>query len=261
MKWLAPLLLLFSPLFASPDILVTVPPTHFLVKKITEDTLSTRVLVPPGVEPHSFELKAKELIQLTSAKIWFQIGESWERRASTTIGKKMRCVDLRKEMASLIQSNDPHIWLSPKLLIEQVLLIEKSLSEIFPEKKAFFKTNLEKLIRELEALDKEIVSITKEAPHRTFLTVHPAFGYFCSTYGFTQLPIEKEGKEPSAKELVKLIQEAKEAKVDTIVISPEYPRKEADCLAKELHARLISLDPYAEDVITNLKKIATELSK
>lgn len=254
--------LLFSPLYAAYDIIVTLAPTKFLIDNITQKELTVRTLVPPGVDPHTFELNAKELIMLSKAKLWFAIGEGWENRAKKTLCQHMACYNLREAIPpSLLLPGDSHIWLSCTLLKYQTEKILAVLSELYPERAPFYHQNAQHLLTQLDALDQKLKAITSTAKNRTFIAAHAAFGYFSSDYGFTQLSIEDHGKEASPQYILNLITEAKNANVSLIVITPEQSTKEAVVLASNLNCTLVTLDPYLEDVLTNLEAIAKGLSQ
>ena len=45
------------------------------------------------------------------------------------------------------------------------------------------------------------------------MVFHPSWGYFANAYDLTQMAVEIEGKSPKPKELIALINEAKEEKI------------------------------------------------
>ena len=49
----------------------------------------------------------------------------------------------------------------------------------------------------------------KDVRERNFMVYHPSWGYFAAEYGLTMIPVEVEGKEPSARDLAKLVDLAK----------------------------------------------------
>lgn len=260
--WLFCLALLPLRLIASCDVLVSIPPTKFLVEKIAGGTLSVSTLVPPGLSPHDFEPNAKEMVEALGTKIWFQIGEGFERRSAKALPSGVPRVNLSWLLRSdLDKGHDNHIWLSPRLLKKQAVIIERELQAIFPEKSAIFAENCRQLLNALDLLEKEIKGVTDGAKRRTILVVHPAFGHFCKEYGFQQMAIEQEGKEPTAKHLIRCLAKAKEAQIEHIFTAPQYSLKEASVLAKELHATLVSIDPYREELFDNLREIATRFSQ
>lgn len=256
------LIALLPTLLFCTDIVVSIPPTRYIVQRIVGHSLSIEVLVPPGLSPHSFEPNAKEILDVSQATVWFQIGECFEKRVTLVFPGSMKKVNLLESInIKPTFHDDTHIWMTTKLIEDQANAIHKSLASIYPEKEDLFTSNLEKFKNELHALNEDIKNITKSAPNKTVLVVHPAFGHFCKEYGFTQLSIEDYGREPSPKYLQELLKAAQKAKINRIFIAPEYSTKEALVLARELGAKLVTIDPYREDVLANLKEIAIQFSE
>ena len=102
---------------------------------------------------------------------------------------------------------------------------------------------------------RQIVSNKKAS---TLLVSHPAFGYFCRDYGFKQLSIEVEGKDPTPKRLHDLMQLAKKEQIAKVYAEPQYSDKGAQLISKEIGARVVVVDPYREDVVANLMHLAKE---
>ena len=96
---------------------------------------------------------------------------------------------------------------------------------------------------------------------KTVLVTHPAYGYLCRDYGIIQLPVEVEGKDPSPRQLTTLLNQARQLKVRTIYTQSQYPDKVANLLAGQLNAKLVKLDPYAENYVENLRTIAKHFSQ
>ena len=57
--------------------------------------------------------------------------------------------------------------------------------------------------------------------HKSFLIYHPALTYFVKEYSFIQLPIEEEGREPSAAQLKNLITNAQKYGTKIMFIQKE----------------------------------------
>ncbi len=246
-----------------PTVIVTVPPQKGLLERIAGDSVKTAILVPPGASPHSFEPTPKELLSLTSGKVWFRIGEPFEEKAIRMLAKTCHIVDMRKDLSLLHSScschrgEDLHYWLSPKLLQLQAESMATTLCEAFPENSALYRANLEKVQEELTLLDSRIRELLKGKEGRYFVVAHAAYGYFCQEYGLIQLSIEENGKEPTPKALVNLIEKAKNTPI-VFAIEP-YSPKGITLIAKEIGAEVNTINPYAEDPIANLESLAQTL--
>ena len=252
----------------SRSVIVSVAPHKYFVEKIAEDTVKVILMVPAGASAHTFEPNPKEVLIACQADLWFQIGENFEIKAGSAMRShypKMQLIDLAKNLSLISdsqcqhhhhQSYDLHFWLSPNLAKIQAKTIAEALSHTYPENKDLYSQNLGRFLEELTRLDTQIQEITAKAENRTIMVSHPAYAYFCRDYDFHQLSIEFEGKDPTPKQLTKVLTEAREAKIKTIFTQPQYSNKGATLIGKELDAKLVSLNPYSENYLESLLFIA-----
>ena len=137
------------------------------------------------------------------------------------------------------------------------LHIYETFREIDPENSVYYKGNYEKFIARINETDKQIKALLAHTPKDTkFMVFHPSWGYFAHAYGLTQMAVEIEGKSPKPKELIMLINEAKEEKIKAIFTQPEFSDSMAKVMASELHIDVIKVSPLAENWSENLLKIA-----
>ena len=151
---------------------------------------------------------------------------------------------------------DPHIWLSPKLVKTQARNIQRALTSLDPENKEFYRKNYYAFIKELDDLHEKLEKQLSKVKTKTIMVFHPAWGYFVKEFGFKQLPIEIQGKSPSPAELTKIITLAKKLKVKVIFVQKQFSTKEAEAVSKEIGAKVIQINPLAENYIENLENIA-----
>ena len=252
-------------------VLVSVAPHKFFVEKIAGNTVKVGLMVPAGASAHTFEPSPKETLAASRADLWFQIGEGFEARASAVLKSYNPClklIDLRQNLSLIpYDSNhtcachsdsffDLHFWLSPKLAKIQAETIAQTLMETYPENRMEYLQRLQAFIKELDELDQRIRVILQK-PHSSIILVsHPAYAYFCRDYGFTQLSIEFEGKDPSPKQLTSVLNQARNAHITKVFVQPQYSNKGARLIAKELNAEVITLDPYSENYMASMLQIA-----
>jgi len=256
-----------------PIALVSVAPHKAFVEKIAGDTVDVRVIVPPGASPHTFEPTPKQMIEAAKAKLWFRVGESFEKKLSEvfrTYSPAMIMVNMREGVNMIcynhpacccsVDFEDAHIWLSPKEAKIQARHIAEVLKKMFPQNEALYQENTLKFIEELDRLDTEIAQLLKDSPSRLIVVSHPAYAYFARDYGLEQLSIEIEGKDPTPHQLTELIKRARQANVKKIFIQPQYSNKGANLIAKLLEAEVVTLDPYSEDYFGEMLRTAKEFS-
>jgi zinc transport system substrate-binding protein len=153
---------------------------------------------------------------------------------------------------------DPHIWLDPALVKIQAAHIRDGLSKVDPDGAQEYAANAAAFMQELDELDSELRTILSVLPEdrRTFLVFHPSWGYFAKAYGLKQASIEVEGKEPSPRDMARIIALGKETGAKVVFVQPQFSEKSASVIAKQVGAQVVRLDPLAADWSENLRKAA-----
>jgi zinc transport system substrate-binding protein len=159
------------------------------------------------------------------------------------------------------QGKDPHIWLSPRLMVQMADSLCNQLSSIDPKHASSYHDNLRALIQEITELNNHIRSVLSNLPHRSFITFHPAWGYFARDYGLRQLPIEVEGKEPTVTELEKVINIARQENVQVVFAEPQFSTRSAEVIAKEIQGKVEIIDDLSADWENNLRHVADMLAE
>jgi len=77
----------------------------------------------------------------------------------------------------------------------------------------------------------------------------------------TQIPVEKEGKEPTVRGLMALIDQARRLKMKVIFVSPQFDRKKAEIIAESIQGRIVFLDPLAKDYVDNLRSVTLKIAQ
>ncbi|WP_044415814.1 metal ABC transporter solute-binding protein, Zn/Mn family [Halarcobacter anaerophilus] len=156
---------------------------------------------------------------------------------------------------------DPHIWLEPTLVKIQAKNIYEALVKVDKTNASFYKTNLDKFLKELDSLDEELHNILKNYENKAFMVFHPSWGYFSRRYHLEQISIEIEGKEPKPAQLVKLVDEAKKHNIKIVFVAPQFSQKGAKTISKSINGNVAVIDPLAENWDENLIKVAKEIAK
>jgi zinc transport system substrate-binding protein len=259
-----------------PLVLVSVAPFKYFVQKIGGERLRVQTIVPTGANAHSYEPSPREVTGLQKADVWFQIGETFEKKITPVLLQykpDLILFDLRTTVPLLPFEDDthsigdshhkccspkfdPHIWLSPKLAKVEAEKMAEILIQRFPQWKQEFRSNLENLQKELSTLDLEIANLVKNVPKRGLLVSHPAFGYFCKDFNFNQISVEYDGKDPLPQRLEMLVQQVSKENIDIVFLLPQYNNKGAKLIASKLELPSALVDPYSENYTENLRKIA-----
>ncbi len=272
--------------WAEPVLTVTVSlaPQKYFVEKIGRELVSVSVMVPAGASPATYEPRPRQMTALMKSRIYFAVGAPFEAAWLPRIAaanEKMIVVHTeaevpRRPMAAkhgaedasspeddhLHTGLDPHIWLAPPLVKIQAAAIRDALAAVDPAHAPAYAANHAAFAREIDALDRELKAMFRDVGQRNRLMVfHPAWGYFARAYGLEQIPIEREGKEPGARGLKRLVERARAQGVRAVFVQPQFSTREARLIAASIGARSVAIDPLAEDWAANLRRAAAEIKK
>jgi len=283
--WLASLFLL-SALFptlvqasnAPMEIFVSILPQKYFVERVGGERVSVSVMVRPGQSPATYEPTPRQLSHLSKARLYFRIGvafeDIWLDRISAS-NPQMKIIDTRRgitlrDMESVAQkqgsavrvaNKDPHVWTNPLLVKIMAAHIRDALIASDPTNQVDYEKNYATFAVDLERLDQWIRDLFHGVSSRNFMVFHPSWGYFADAYGLRQIPIESAGKEPGPKTLSSLIERGRKAQVKVIFVQQQFSRRAAETVAQAIGARVVMVDPLAENYLDNLRHIAQSFAE
>lgn len=254
-------------------VFVSILPQKYFLEQVGGRHVRVSVMVGPGQSPATYEPTPRQLLALGEARAYFRIGVPFEAAwmvriaaanpamtiVDTRQGIRLRAMDRPHDGGASDPSQglkDPHIWTSPPLVEIQARTIRDALIDLDPGHRADYERNWERFVAELKALDAYIRERLRGLKVRSFMVFHPSWGYFAHTYGLHQIPIEIEGKAPGARELARLIEQARSQRIKVIFVQTQYSRRTAQAIADAIGARVVAVDPLAEDYVQNLKHVA-----
>ena len=257
-----------------PLVIVSAAPYEKVVHQLAGDTVSVRGIIPPDVDPHNFEPSPRDMGPLVHAALWIQVGEEFEyllenRLAETT--PNLKIINLPQSTKTIRSSCnhpghshceeaiDTHYWMDPITVIAQAKVISRVLCEILPKNKELYQKNLHALTAKLEQLNKKISKELAPFAEGYYLTTHKAYGYFCHRYDLHQIGIEADdGKEMRSKDIHKVLEQARAHRNELIgiLIQPQHVNRAAETIGNDLKLQLFMVNPYEEDYIATIEKLA-----
>lgn len=259
---------------------VSILPQKYFVERIGGDMVDVGVLVLPGANPHMYEPSPRQMTALAGAQVFFAIGvnleEVWLPKLADA-NQAMRIIRTQEGVEKIPMAAhghgeheamheehggeeqehgilDPHIWLDPVRVKTIARNTCAGLVLVDPAHRAAYEANLAAFLKDLDGLNAAIAKSLAAIPadKRTFMVFHPSWGYFAKRYGLTQVAIEAGGSEPSPRHLAEIIEHGRELGVSVVFVQPQFSRRSADVIASELGARVVPLDPLAENWKDNL---------
>lgn len=250
-------IILQLPSYAVADrltVVASVFPLFEFAREVAGPAADVRLLLPPGVDPHSWEPKPSDIVDLTRADIFLYTSEKMEPWAGDIArAVKGRGVALVQVTGSLgvsgnAHGEDPHFWLDLSLSVGTIKMIGNELSERDPENRDQYMANTVRYTRKLQQLDEAYKTGLKECESRHLVTGgHAAFGHLTRRYGLEQISVYglSPDAEPTPRHLAGIVSVVKESGVRTIFSEELMNPRMAQVLSRETGARVMVLNPGA----------------
>lgn len=263
-------IVLLAALFALPSagaaaakklqVVTTVAPITNLVKNVAGNEIELRGIVPEGTNSHTFEPAPSDIKYLAEADLLIYNGLHLEipteklaranRKKGATFVKLGDGTISKKEWQfdfSFPESEghpNPHLWLNVAHAMKYVDLIRDALVSSDPENKTHYEDRAMRLLARLDALDKAIMKTVSTIPkkNRKLITYHDSWAYFCPRYGCEVIGAIQPAdfSSPSPREMARLIDQLKAAKVPAVFGSAVFPSKILVQIGKEAGVKFIS---------------------
>lgn len=273
---------------AKLTVAVTLQPYANVVSEIGGDQLEVVTLLPPGADPHTFEPKPSTLKDFAKASVYFSDGsgmdEAWLPRFKG-VNKNVQIVTLSKDINWMEEDEhhhhdehcdhheeadadddgelDPHLWTSPVQMMQVATNICDALVQLDFANADLYIERWFDLTERLKKLDAELRASIAKLPQqaRTFIVFHPSYGYFARDYGMTQLTVEVNGKEPKPRDLFNLAKAGKSNNVHIVFVQPQFSKRAAATIAKELNAVILDTDPLSYDYEKNIRALLSAIGR
>lgn len=255
------------------SIVTTLFPLYDFAKEIGGDKVEVSLLLPPGVEAHSFEPKPSDIVKINESDLFIYTGKFMEPWAediikgitdsNTKIVDSSVGIDLIEKGTHEEDENennhkdeheeehhhhdgvDPHIWLGFNNSQIMVSNIVKILTEKDPSNADFYNANASLYIKKLSALDESYKNTLSTCTTREIVYGgHYAFGYLAKRYnlGYVSAQGFSPDSEPTAKDMVALIDQIKKGNINYVFYEELASPKIAETLSRETGAKLLLLN-------------------
>lgn len=262
------------------SVFTAVLPMRTLVQQVGGEHVRAESLVRTGFNPHTYEPTPQQIRALSGAALYLYSGLPFERAWLP----RLRAANPQMQILDALDDDevdhadahehaghnhahghghgvDPHTWTDPLLAIQMATRIRDALIHIAPQHQAAFNRNHAALVTRLKQLHSEIQAMLEPLQQRRFLVFHPAWGHFAERYGLTQVAIEHEGKQPGARTLAGLIEQARREHIRVILVQPQFDTRLARQVARAIDGRIVTVDPLSADYMENLRRVAQELKQ
>ena len=217
-------------------IVATLFPVYDMAKHIAGDKADVLLILPPGIEAHSFEPKPSDIVKINEADIFVYTGRFMEQWAEDIINgldaKKVKVVD-----------SSAGVKMAPAVFYDQD--IANALIEKDAENEELYSQNLENYKSELTDIDNEyIISLSTCKNKEIIYTGHYAFGFLANRYGLKYLSAQgvSPDSESTVQDFISLVSQIKKNNIGYIFYEELSSPKIAQTIAGETSAKLLSLN-------------------
>lgn len=236
-------------------------PLYDFARNIAQDKAEITLLLPPGVEPHSFEPKPGDIVRLSKADMLIYTNEYMEPWIDDILkgveNKELLVIDSSKGISLMEEAEekghghgdehervDPHVWLDFSNAIIMVDNILDGFVKKDPVNTEFYRNNAVAYKAQLKALDEKFETTLSGCKKNIFINGgHFTFGYlarryhlnYLSAYGFSP------NAEPSPRELAALSAQLKRNGLQHIFYEELITPRVATTIAGETGASLLML--------------------
>jgi zinc transport system substrate-binding protein len=240
-------------------VVTTIFPLYDFAKAIGGERAEVSLLLPPGVEAHSFDPKPSDIAKINNASIFVYTGSFMEPWAEDIIrganNKNLKVVDASTGITLIpgifhdeyepAGANDPHIWLDMANDQRIVQTIAAAFSAQDPENIAYYETRAAAYQEFLKALDLQYQTTLANCVSREIVYGgHYAFGYLARRYNLEYLAAQgvSPDAEPTAQDLVNLVDQIKDNNIKYVFYEELSSPKIAETIAQETGAKMLLLN-------------------
>ena len=237
------------------SVVATLFPQYDFAKAIGGDKVEVTLLLPPGVESHSYEPTPGDILKINKSNLFIYTGEYMEPWAHRVIeGNKGNSIVIDASKGINLEAGheetghdehsdheehsfDPHIWLDLTLAAEMVDNVADGFVAKDPANETYYRDNAEAYKKELGKVDQEFKTAVKEGSKDTLVFGGRfAYQYFLEHYGLKYESAydscSSEG-EPSVKKISEIIKYIKDNQIKVIYYEEFVDPKIVNSIAAE----------------------------
>lgn len=141
---------------------------------------------------------------------------------------------------------NPHLFASPRQAALLAENIAAGLSKADPEGAGVYFKNAKAYAQRMNALADEMAALVQTLKNNRIVQPHGVFDYLARDIGLEIVAVtQPHGQEPSAAEMLELVQTVREKKAGAIFTEPQYSPKVGQTIARETGVPAAVLDPAA----------------
>lgn len=266
------------------NIVTTIFPAYDFIRQIAGDKVRVTMLLPPGVESHSYEPTPSDIIEIENADMFFYISEhteTWVTQITSVLKKDtVELVCLADSIGLEIHGHnheygephthteecetDEHIWTNLDNSAELVSFLGQKISQADPQNKELYLSNAENYKNEILRLRDEFENMIAQSERKLIVSGSRfAMKNFTAQFGLEYIAAFDscvDNTEPSAGAMAKIIDTVSKEHIPVIFYEELTEPKIARAASLETGAKMLLLHSCHNVSAEELEKGATYLS-
>lgn len=267
------------------QIYTTVFPFKSMIEQIGGNHVNVSSIYPNGVDIHSFEPTQKDTMKIAKSDLFIYSGDELDQVAAKiakAVNKKEKTLQLVKgiDEHNLLAveehdheghdheghdheaeghkghnhgAQDPHVWLDPQLNKQFAKIIKDELIKKDKKNEKDYVKNYDALLKDINAMDKELKDIAKNKKQDTVFISHDSIGYLADRYDFKQEGVSgMNNEEPSQSDIINMINNINKSGASVILYEQNIPTKTVDIIKSKTKAKAVPFHNMA--VLTDKDK-------
>lgn len=255
-----------------PCVVTTIFPYYDFVRQVAGDRVKLKLVVPAGMDSHSFEPTPADVISMQEADLIVANGgemEQWVAKVMESLDTSSMEVLYMMDHVEAVEEElvegmeekphrhgeedghemhieyDEHIWTSPANAQAIVKIISQSLIRLLPEEEEYLEANAQEYIAKLKDLDAQFHQVAEHGKvHMIVVADKFPFRYFADQYGLSYRAAFSGcsgDTEPSAGTIAYLIDKIKEEQIPAVYYLELSSHRTAEIICEETVARPLLL--------------------
>lgn len=242
-------------------------PLYDFARNIAQDRADVSLLLPPGLEAHSFEPRPGDMVRLNQASVFIYTNSAMEPWVQDVLkgvqNRNLKVVESGRGIAMTAGhegqaqgkkaghqqghdygGGDPHIWLDFSNAINMVDHILAGFIEKDPINRAFYQKNADAYKAKLNNLDRQFKEGLSGCRKNVIVHGgHFAFGYLAQRYGLRYVAVSgfSPNAEPTPAGMVKISETLKANGLNHLFYEELLSSRVAEAIARETGTSLLLL--------------------
>lgn len=283
-----------------PRVVVSLAPLAGIARALLPEGANVDLLIPPGASEHGYDIPPSKLASLAGADMVVYVGLGLEPQVEKYVKDHPRAERRDVGFAASVGmgaaadekhddhahhedhdhahhddhdhgdhghgGTDPHLWLDPVLVRKFVPVLAEAIIALRregPQTAANVNARRDRLIGQIDELDRAYAAMVKAAPRKTLVVGHDAYGHLAARYGLTTLAIAGlSASEPTPSAIAAVSAAARDEGATTVFIEPQLSAAVASRIASACKLKVCVLDPLGDgDWMLMMRKNLTEIGE